>query len=102
MEKGLFLNVEDSSYVLGWSNSCPLSARGLYLCKTPMLMLGIFLKVPFDSITPGWIFLKKWILIDSKSFILNFCTLTGVITDSFVSKFGFSSLFWGVLTYFSW
>lgn len=42
---------------------------------------GIFLKVPSDLMTPGWMFLKKWMFIASKSLMLNFCTLSGVMAD---------------------
>lgn len=59
---------------------------------------GILVKVPSDLMTPGWMCLKKLRFMDSKSLMLNFCTRSGVITDSVVSQFSaYSRLPPGVL-----
>jgi len=54
---------------------------------------GIFVKVPSDLMTPGWMCLKKLRFMDSKSLMLNFCTRSGVITDSVVSQLSAYSRF---------
>lgn len=75
---------ESRGSILARVNGIILGYSSILLnCPEPLpdIVLLIFLKVPSDSITPGWMFLKKWLFIISNTPKLNFSTRTGVITD---------------------